>query len=260
MASRAASIGCFEEFSLSFLWLMALAQAPDALLRHFGTPKFICMLRRNSPASRIGAGLKRRNAFLDRWSPPATPADSGCTATRCVRRRERFCAEHWDESQGRTKMFDVTKCIPKNDADDETARPAGGTLIERLADAEGQRNPSAARLRPSPASAQILLLSASDSGVVPSWVADEALAQARSPRQLTVNGRVDRQAIGRESIGDESIDRSRHHARAVLVASVASAPPMGACPAPPASRSGAIVNLHLAKFFWRLYARSQTID
>jgi hypothetical protein len=72
-------------------------------------------------------------------------------------------------------MFDATKRIPNNDADDETARPVGGgTLLDRLADAEGQRIDlprGSAQSRFEPRS---YYYPASDSGVVPSWVADEA--------------------------------------------------------------------------------------
>jgi hypothetical protein len=67
-------------------------------------------------------------------------------------------------------MFDVSKSIPKND--DETARPVGGMLLERLA--EGQRiylPRGSAQSRFEPRS---YYYPASDSGVVPSWVADEA--------------------------------------------------------------------------------------
>ena len=57
-------------------------------------------------------------------------------------------------------MFDVSKRIPTNESDDgETDRPVGGTLLEQLADAEGQR---------------IYLPRGSDSGAVPKWVGDEA--------------------------------------------------------------------------------------
>jgi hypothetical protein len=71
-------------------------------------------------------------------------------------------------------MFDVSKRIPKNDADDEIGQPVGGTLLERLTDAKGQRislprGSAQSRLEP-----RSYYYPASDSGVVPSWVADEA--------------------------------------------------------------------------------------
>jgi len=94
-------------------------------------------------------------------------------------------------------MFDVSKRIPKNDADDEAAQPVGGTLLERLADAEGQRiylPRGSAQSRFEPRSYYYL---ASDSGVVPSWVADEAWRKRGRRFNCRVNGRVDRQAIGR---------------------------------------------------------------
>jgi hypothetical protein len=71
-------------------------------------------------------------------------------------------------------MFDVSKRILKSDADDETAQPVGGALIEQLADVEGQRiylPRGSAQSRFEPRS---YYYPASDSGVVPSWVADEA--------------------------------------------------------------------------------------
>jgi len=70
-------------------------------------------------------------------------------------------------------MFDVSKRIPINASDDES-QPGGGTLLEQLASAEGQR------IYPPRGSAQSRFeprsyyYPASDSGVVPSWVADEA--------------------------------------------------------------------------------------
>jgi len=71
-------------------------------------------------------------------------------------------------------MFDVSQCIPKNDVDDETVQPGGGTLLAQLADAKGQRiylPRGSAQSRFEPRS---YYYPASDSGVVPSWVADEA--------------------------------------------------------------------------------------
>jgi len=64
-------------------------------------------------------------------------------------------------------MFDASKRIPTNDTDDKPAQPGGGTLLDRLAGAEGQRiclPRGSARSR----------YPASDSGAMPSWVADEA--------------------------------------------------------------------------------------
>src|SRR4051794_28949524 len=72
------------------------------------------------------------------------------------------------------QMFDVSKRIPTNESDDETAQPVGGTLLEQLADAEGQRiylPRGSAQTRFEPRS---YYYPASDSGAVPSWVADEA--------------------------------------------------------------------------------------
>ena len=71
-------------------------------------------------------------------------------------------------------MFDVSKRIPTNESDDETAQPVGGTLLEQLADAEGQRiylprGSAQSRFKP-----RSYYYTASDSGAVPSWVADEA--------------------------------------------------------------------------------------
>ena len=72
-------------------------------------------------------------------------------------------------------MFDVSKYIPTNESDDETTQPVGGPLLEQLADAEGQRiyllPRGSAQSRFEPRS---YYYPASDSGVVPSWVADEA--------------------------------------------------------------------------------------
>ena len=71
-------------------------------------------------------------------------------------------------------MFDVGKCIPKNGGDDEIAEPGVGTLLEQLADAKGQRiylPRGSAQSRFEPRS---YYYPASDSGAVPSWVADEA--------------------------------------------------------------------------------------
>jgi hypothetical protein len=71
-------------------------------------------------------------------------------------------------------MFDVNKRIPTNETDDNAAQPGGGTLLERLADVEGQRiylPRGSAQSRFEPRS---YYYPASDSGAVPSWVADEA--------------------------------------------------------------------------------------
>ena len=71
-------------------------------------------------------------------------------------------------------MFDVSKRIPTNETDDDAAEPGGGTLLEWLADAEGQRiylPRGSAQSRFEPRS---YYYPASDSGAVPSWVADEA--------------------------------------------------------------------------------------
>ena len=71
-------------------------------------------------------------------------------------------------------MFDASKRIPENDADDETAQPAGGTLLERLADAEGQRIYLPRGSAQSGSEPRSYYYPASDSGVVPSWVGDLA--------------------------------------------------------------------------------------
>jgi hypothetical protein len=56
--------------------------------------------------------------------------------------------------------IDVSKRTPTSESDDsETEQPVGGSLLEQLADAEGQR---------------IYLPHGSDSGAVPKWLADEA--------------------------------------------------------------------------------------
>jgi hypothetical protein len=71
-------------------------------------------------------------------------------------------------------MFDVSKRIPTDESDDETVQPVGGPLLERLADAEGQRiylPRGSAQSRFEPRS---YYYPASDSGAVPSWVTDEA--------------------------------------------------------------------------------------
>jgi hypothetical protein len=71
-------------------------------------------------------------------------------------------------------MFDVSKRIPTNESNDETAQPVGGPLLEQLADAEGERiylPRGSAQSRSEPRS---YYYTASDSGAVPSWVADEA--------------------------------------------------------------------------------------
>ena len=78
-------------------------------------------------------------------------------------------------------MFDEAAPIPTDYADDtndgppqESARPVGGSLLQRLSDAEGQRihlPRGSAQSRCEPPSYYYL---ASDSGVVPSWVVDEA--------------------------------------------------------------------------------------
>jgi hypothetical protein len=58
------------------------------------------------------------------------------------------------------QVFDVSKRTPTNESDDrETDQPVGGTLLEQLADAEGQR---------------IYLPRRSDSSAVSKWLADEA--------------------------------------------------------------------------------------
>jgi hypothetical protein len=57
------------------------------------------------------------------------------------------------------QVFD-TERTPTNESDDsETDQPVGGTLLEQLSDAEGQR---------------IYLPRRSDSSAVPKWLADEA--------------------------------------------------------------------------------------
>jgi hypothetical protein len=71
-------------------------------------------------------------------------------------------------------MFDVSKRIPNNDTADNPDEPVGGTLLERLAGAEGRRiylPRGSAQSRFEPRS---YYYPASDSGAVPSWVADEA--------------------------------------------------------------------------------------
>jgi hypothetical protein len=76
-------------------------------------------------------------------------------------------------------MFDVTQ--PTKPADDQAegraqagTQPIGGNLLQRLAETEGQRiylPRGSAQSRFEPRS---YYYPASDSGVVPSWVADEA--------------------------------------------------------------------------------------
>jgi hypothetical protein len=71
-------------------------------------------------------------------------------------------------------MFDVSKRIPAENSDDNPDRPIGGTLLDQLASAEGQRiylPQGSAQSRFEPRS---YYYPASDSGVVPSWVVDEA--------------------------------------------------------------------------------------
>jgi hypothetical protein len=71
-------------------------------------------------------------------------------------------------------MFDVSKCIPTNDSDDKPAQSSGGPLLEQLAGAKGERiylPRGSAQSRFEPRS---YYYPASDSGAVPSWVADEA--------------------------------------------------------------------------------------
>jgi hypothetical protein len=71
-------------------------------------------------------------------------------------------------------MFDVSNRIPTNDTDDNAGQPVGGTLLERLADTEGQRiylPRGSAQSRFEPRS---YYYPASESGAVPKWVADEA--------------------------------------------------------------------------------------
>ena len=71
-------------------------------------------------------------------------------------------------------MFDVSKRISTNDTDDKPDQPVGGTLLEQLAGAEGQRiylPRGSAQSRFEPRS---YYYPASESGAVPSWVADEA--------------------------------------------------------------------------------------
>jgi hypothetical protein len=76
-------------------------------------------------------------------------------------------------------MFDVSKCIPVDDTDDKPNERVGGALLERLAGAEGQRihlPQGSAQSRFEPRS---YYYPASDSGVVPSWVVDEAWRKRR---------------------------------------------------------------------------------
>jgi hypothetical protein len=54
-------LGAFRNF-LKLLGLCTRA-APNALLRHFGTPKFICMFSAMARAQDWCGGLKRKNAF-----------------------------------------------------------------------------------------------------------------------------------------------------------------------------------------------------
>jgi hypothetical protein len=73
-------------------------------------------------------------------------------------------------------MFDVTT-KPADDQSDrpaQAAQPVGGNLLQRLADAEGQRiylPRGSAQSRCEPQSYYYL---ASEGGAVPSWVVDEA--------------------------------------------------------------------------------------
>ena len=79
-------------------------------------------------------------------------------------------------------MFDVTQ--PTKQADDQApaqagAQPAGGSLMQQLANAEGQRiylPRGSAQSRCEPPSYYYL---ASDGGAVPSWVVDEACRKRR---------------------------------------------------------------------------------
>ena len=72
-------------------------------------------------------------------------------------------------------MFDMRKRIPANEADDdETDQPVGGTLLEQLADAEGQRIYLPRGSAQSGLGPRSYYYPASDSGAVPKWVADEA--------------------------------------------------------------------------------------
>jgi len=76
-------------------------------------------------------------------------------------------------------MFDASKRIPTNDTDDKPAQPGGGTLLDRLAGAEGQRiclPRGSAQSRFEPRS---YYYPASDNGAVPNWVADEAWRKRR---------------------------------------------------------------------------------
>jgi hypothetical protein len=72
------------------------------------------------------------------------------------------------------QMFDVSKRIPNASDDDETDQLVGGTMLGQLAGPEGQRiylPRGSAQSRFEPRS---YYYQASDSGVVPKWVADEA--------------------------------------------------------------------------------------
>jgi hypothetical protein len=71
-------------------------------------------------------------------------------------------------------MFDVSKRILTDDSEHKPDQPVGGTLLEQLASAEGQRiylPRGSAQSRFEPRS---YYYPASDSGAVPSWVVDEA--------------------------------------------------------------------------------------
>ena len=76
-------------------------------------------------------------------------------------------------------MFDETQ--PSKQAEDQAegcaqagAKPIGGNLLQRLADAEGQRIYLPRGSGQSRCEPQSYYYLASDSGAVPSWVVDEA--------------------------------------------------------------------------------------
>jgi len=150
-------------------------------MRQFGASKFLLMFRaiaRPKAVPRTGAGLEAQERGPS--SPAAIcarpPVQAGCSAASACR----FAPEHWDEREDQT-LFNTTQ--PTDHADDQTdgSAPASQStsLVQRLADTEGQRiylPRGSAQSRCEPPSYYYL---ASDSGAVPSWVVDEACRKRR---------------------------------------------------------------------------------
>jgi hypothetical protein len=116
----------------------------------------------NIPRSDLAPGLKRRNVVPRSLIAPARSR----LTTVAVQQGEcaggglyRF-ALNIGTDRREDQVFDVSKRTPTNESDDrETDQPVGGTLLEQLAGAEGQR---------------IYLPRRSDSSAVSKWLADEA--------------------------------------------------------------------------------------